>query len=205
MAESKRLLEAGGLAVPAAFEATEAGAAAEAAERIGWPVVLKLSSPTLQHKSDAGALVLDLNRPDEVREAASRLLSLPAAAGATLLVEGMAGGGPELLLAAQRDGVVPSLLVGLGGIWAEALEDVAIVPLPASPARVERALRSLRGATLLTGGRGGEPDDLAAAARFGSRLGELLLEHDLDLLEVNPAVVTPDGCLALDALARRRA
>ncbi len=204
-AEAKRLLEAGGLALPAGREVDNAAGAVEAARAIGFPVALKLSSPAIQHKSDVGALALDLEREDAVAAAAARLLALPAADGATLLVEGMTGGGPELLLAAQRDGVVPSLLVGLGGIWAEALGDVAIVPLPASPARVERALRSLRGASLLTGGRGGEPVDLAAAARFGSRLGELLLEHGLDLLEVNPAVVTPGGCLALDALGRRRA
>ena len=115
----------------------------------------------------------------------------------------MAGDGVELIFAVRRDGVVPALLVGIGGIWAEALDDVAIVPLPASPARVERALRGLRAAPLLTGARGGPAVDLAAAARFGSRLGELALEHDLDLLEVNPALASPHGCVALDAVARR--
>ena len=168
-------------------------------------MALKLSSPALQHKSEAGALVLDLDREEEVREAAARLLALPAAEGATLLVEAMGGGGPELLFAAHRDGVVPVLVVGLGGIWAEAIDDVALVPLPASPAAVERALRRLRGAALFDGSRGRPACDLAAAAHFGSRLGELLLEHGLDLLEVNPAVLTDAGerCVALDALARR--
>jgi hypothetical protein len=164
---------------------------------------LKLSSPSLLHKTEAGALALDLQDEDEVREAAARLLALPEAADATLLVERMAGEGVELIFAVRRDGVVPGLLVGTGGIWAEALDDVAIVPLPASPARVERALRGLRAAPLLTGGRGGPAVDLAAAARFGSRLGELALEHGLDLLEVNPALATPRGCVALDAVARR--
>jgi hypothetical protein len=115
----------------------------------------------------------------------------------------MAGEGTELIFAVRRDAVVPSLLVGIGGIWAEALDDVAIVPLPASPARVERALRGLRAAPLLTGTRGRPAVDLAAASRFGSRLGELALEHDLDLLEINPALASPRGCVALDALARR--
>ncbi len=102
----------------------------------------------------------------------------------------MAGDGVELIFAVRRDGVVPALLVGTGGIWAEALDDVALVPLPASPERVERALRGLRAAPLLTGARGGPAIDLAAAARFGSRLGELALAHGLDLLEVNPALAT---------------
>jgi hypothetical protein len=120
-----------------------------------------------------------------------------------LLVERMAGDGVELIFAVRRDGVVPALLIGVGGIWAEALDDVALVPLPASPDRVEQALRGLRAGSLLTGGRGGPAVDLAAAARFGSRLGELALSHGLDLLEVNPALASPTGCVALDAVAIR--
>jgi len=115
----------------------------------------------------------------------------------------MAGDGVELIFAVLRDGVVPALMVGTGGIWAEALDDVALVPLPAAPERVERALRGLSAASLLTGGRGGPPVDLAAAARFGSRLGELALDHSLDLLEVNPALASAAGCVALDAVAIR--
>jgi acetyl-CoA synthetase len=202
-AETKRLLAAGGLDVPAGAVATDIAGAVDSARQVGLPVALKLSSPALLHKTEAGALALDLRDEDEVREAAAALLALPEAAGATLLVERMAGEGVELIFAVTRDGVVPALLVGIGGIWAEALDDVAIVPLPAAPARVERALRGLRAAPLLTGGRGGPAIDLAAAARFGSRLGELALEHGLDLLEVNPALASPQGCVALDAVARR--
>jgi acetate---CoA ligase (ADP-forming) len=203
-AEAKRLLAAGGLGVPEGAVATDIAGAVDAAREIGTPVALKLSSPSLLHKTEAGALALDLQDEDEVREAAAALLALPEAADATLLVERMAGEGVELIFAVSRDGVVPALLVGIGGIWAEALDDVAIVPLPASPPRVERALRGLRAAPLLTGGRGRQTVDLTAAARFGSRLGELALEHDLDLLEVNPALASPRGCVALDAVARAR-
>jgi acyl-CoA synthetase (NDP forming) len=202
-AEAKRLLAAGGLDVPEGAVAVDIAGAVDAASEVGMPVALKLSSPSLLHKTEAGALALDLRDEDEVREAAAMLLGLPEAADATLLVERMAGEGIELIFAVRRDGVVPALLVGIGGIWAEALDDVAIVPLPASPTRVERALRGLRAAPLLTGGRGGPAVDLAAAARFGSRLGVLALEHGLDLLEVNPALASPQGCVALDAVARR--
>jgi acetate---CoA ligase (ADP-forming) len=202
-AEAKRLLAAGGLAVPAGAVAVDQAGAVEVAVDLGLPVALKLSSPVLLHKSEAGALALDLRTEDEVRDAAERLLSLPEAAGATLLVERMAGDGIELIFAVRRDGVVPALLVGTGGIWAEALDDVALIPLPASPIRVERALLGLRAAPLLTDARGGPAIDLGAAARFGSRLGELALEHGLDLLEVNPALASPIGCVALDAVAIR--
>jgi acyl-CoA synthetase (NDP forming) len=203
--EAKRLLADGGLTVPLGDEASDTAGAVDATRRTGWPVALKLSSPMLLHKSDAGALALDLRDEEEVREAAERLLSLPEAAGATLLVERMEAGGVELLIAARRNGVVPALVVGLGGIWTEALDDVAVVPLPAAPERVERALLSLRGAAALRGRRGGPALGLAAAARFGSRLGELLIERDLDLLEVNPALLGADRCVALDAIARRAA
>jgi acetyl-CoA synthetase len=200
-AEAKQLLAEGGLAVPDAGIAVDVAGAVEVALSVGLPVALKLSSPNLLHKTEAGALALDLRTEDEVRDAAERLLSLPEAAGATLLVERMAGEGVELIFAVRRDGVVPALLVGTGGIWAEALDDVVLVPLPASPERVERALGGLRAAPLLRGSRGGPAVDLQAAARFGSRLGELALEHGLDLLEVNPALASPTGCVALDAVA----
>jgi acetyl-CoA synthetase len=202
-AEAKRLLAEGGMAVPDGGVAVDVAGAVEVALSVGLPVALKLSSPALLHKTEAGALALDLRSEDDVRDAAERLLALPAAAGATLLVERMAGDGVELIFAVRRDGVVPALLIGVGGIWAEALDDVALVPLPAPPERVERALRGLRAASLLTGARGGPAVDLAAAARFGSRLGELALSHGLDLLEVNPALASPHGCLALDAVAIR--
>jgi succinyl-CoA synthetase beta subunit len=197
------LLAEGGLAVPDGSVAVDVAGAVDVALSVGLPVALKLSSPALLHKTEAGALALDLRTEEDVRDVAERLLALPAAAGATLLVERMAGDGVELIFAVRRDGVVPALLVGVGGIWAEALDDVALVPLPASPERVERALRRLRAASLLTGARGGPAVDLAVAARFGSRLGELALQHGLDLLEVNPALATPEGCVALDAVAIR--
>lgn len=203
-AEAKRLLREEGLAVPAGGEASDAEGAVALAREIGFPVALKLSSPALLHKSEAGALTLDLGDEEAVREAARALLTLPAAAEATLLIERMVEPGVELFLAARRDGVVPVLAAGLGGVWAELLDDVRLVPLPASPERVERALRGLRAAPLLTGARGREPLDLRPAARFGSRLGEILVEHRLDLLEVNPAaLIEGESCLALDAVARR--
>jgi acetate---CoA ligase (ADP-forming) len=201
--EAKRLLAEGGLSVPDGSVAVDVAGAVNVALSVGLPVALKLSSPALLHKTEAGALALDLRTEEDVRDAAERLLALPAAAGATLLVERMAGDGVELIFAVRRDGVVPALLIGVGGIWAEALDDVALVPLPASTERVERALRGLRAASLLTGARGGPAVDLAAAAHFGSRLGELALERGLDLLEVNPALASPHGCIALDAVAIR--
>jgi hypothetical protein len=116
-----------------------------------------------------------------------------------VLAERMAPPGIELLIAARTDGVVPALVLGLGGIWTELLDDVAIVPLPASASRVERALRSLRGAPLLYGARGGEAVDVAAVGSLAQRVGELLLERRLALIELNPVFVSASGAIVADA------
>lgn len=203
-AGAKEMLADAGIPVGELRTAADPDGAAAAAAAIGFPVALKLSAAGLQHKSEAGAIALRLGDVEAVSAAAERLLTLPEAEGAELLVEAMAEPGPELLIAATSDAVVPALVVGLGGIWTEAFADVAIVPLPASPERVEAALRGLRGAALLTGGRGSTPVDLTAVARAASRAGELLLDERLELLELNPLIAGPDGCVAVDAVARRR-
>ena len=99
-------------------------------------------------------------------------------------------------------GLVPVLVLGLGGVWTEALDDVALVPLPATPQRVQRALLSLRGAPLLTGARGRPVVDVGAAARLAAGAGDLLLGAGLELLELNPVIVHEQGAVAVDALAR---
>jgi acyl-CoA synthetase (NDP forming) len=202
--DAKRVLAQGGIAVPPGVVADGAEACVRAARELGGPVVLKLSSPAIQHKSDSGGLALGLRSELEVREAHARLLDSAEAANARLLVERMVDPGIEVLVAARADAVVPALVVGLGGIWTEVLDDVAIVPLPADAPRVEAAIRSLRGAPLLTGARGRDPLDVGAVASAAARVGELLLEHRLALLELNPVVVHGHGCVALDALARRQ-
>jgi len=116
----------------------------------------------------------------------------------------MAPLGVELLVAARADAVVPALVIGLGGIWAEALDDVAIVPLPAGADRVAKAIRSLRGSAALEGGRGRDAVDVDAVAELAAGVGTLLLGSGLDLIELNPVAVHETGCIALDAIARFR-
>jgi acetate---CoA ligase (ADP-forming) len=197
--ETKELLRSGGVAVVEGRLAPGEDDAVAILAELGPPVALKLSSRALPHKSDRGGLALHLRREQEVRAAYRRIAALDGAAA--VLVERMAPPGAELLVAARADAVVSALVLGLGGVWTEVLDDVAIVPLPASPQRVERALRSLLGAAVLTGGRGRPPLDVAAAARLAARTGELLLEQDLTLIELNPVLVHERGALAVDALA----
>ena len=201
--EAKELLRAGGVPVVPGTLAADADDAVALLARLGPPLALKLSHRELHHKAGRAALALDLRDEEAVRGEHRRLTELDRAA--EVLVERMAPPGVELIVAARVDAVVPALVVGLGGVWTEALDDVAIVPLPASPDRVERALRGLRGAPLLTGGRGRPPCDVAAAARLASRTGELVLEHGLAVLELNPVLVYERGAIAVDALAARAA
>jgi acetyl-CoA synthetase len=202
--DAKRLLKAAGIAVPEGRVVASEDESAAAVEALG-PLALKLVSPELHHKSDAGGLRLGLRSADEARAAYRELTASPAGGGARVLAERMASPGVELLVAARADGVVPALVIGLGGIWAEALDDVAVVPLPADPERVEAAIRTLRGAAAIAGGRGAEPADLRSTAGLAAAVGSLLLDEGLDLLEINPVVVHRDGCIALDALGRRSA
>jgi hypothetical protein len=177
--------------------------AAAAAADLGWPVAMKLTGVAIGHKSDLGAIALGLGTEGEVRDAFGRLSASPAADGAQVLLERMADPGVEVLVSATAAGVVPSLVIGLGGIWTEVLDEVAVVPLPADPDRVEAAVRSLRGAAMLTGGRGSERVDVGALAALAARAGEVLLEEGLGLIELNPVICGPGGAVAVDALARR--
>jgi acetate---CoA ligase (ADP-forming) len=203
--EAKELLRGAGIAVPDGRVVASEAECGTAVDELGGPVALKLATARLRHKSEVGGLRLDLRTTDEARAAYRGLSALPVAAGGRILVERMAPPGVELLVAARADAVVPALAIGLGGIWTEALDDVAIVLLPADAERVQQAILSLRGATSLAGGRGRQAVDIPAAATLAAAIGSLLLESGLELLELNPVVVHPEGCVAVDALGRRPA
>jgi acetate---CoA ligase (ADP-forming) len=99
---------------------------------------------------------------------------------------------------------VPCLVIAVGGVWTELVDDVAIVPLPATAERAEAAIRALRAGPLLTGGRGRTQVDVAAAARLAAAAGELLVDHGLELLELNPVLVHEQGATVVDAVAAMR-
>ena len=200
-ADTKDLLREAGVAVPAGRRASDAEGCFEAARQLGWPLVLKLSGPAIQHKSDIGAIRISIEDEAALAGACADLLGLPEASGAGLLVESMEPPGVELLVAVRRDAVVPVLVVGLGGIWTELLGDVELIPLPADAARIEAALRGLRGSALLTGARGSGTVDITALAELAASAAELAIERDLDLLELNPVLARPDGAVVLDGLA----
>ena len=198
--EAKALLRSAGIPVVDGRLVAGEDDAVVALSELGGHVAVKLSAAALQHKADVGALVLGVMTEDAVRSAHRTLIAL-GVDDASVLVERMAPAGAELLVAARADAVVPSRVIGAGGAWTELLDDVAIVPLPATADRVEEAILSLRSARLLTGGRGARAVDVSAAARLAAAAGELLLAHGLELLELNPVLVLERDALVLDAVA----
>jgi acetyl-CoA synthetase len=199
--ETKQLLRGAGVRVVEGRVVVDADDAAIALDELGGRIALKLSAPSVQHKSELGGVVLALEDEPAARAAYARIASLAVRHDGVVLAERMAPPGVELLIAARADAVVPALILGLGGIWTELLDDVAIVPLPACAERIERALRSLRGAPVLLGGRGRGAVDLAAACELARQVGELLLARSLALIELNPAFVLVDGAIVADAKA----
>jgi acetate---CoA ligase (ADP-forming) len=202
--ESKDILRAWGIATPAeVLVATRADAIA-AADRIGYPVVLKAVSAALAHKFDAGAVALDLSTPAQLGAAydrmADRLQSQPPAG---MLVCRQVDGGLELVLGLNRDpemGLVA--MAGSGGVLLELIEDVAFCAPPVSRAKAADMLASLRARRLLQGYRGAPARDADAVVDALVALGRLAvdLEEVVQSIDINPFVALPRGGLALDAL-----
>ena len=207
--QAKQILHAIGIAIPDGGLATSLEQAQAIAQRIGYPVVLKAQAAALSHKSDVGGVVLNL--ADAAALAVGwRTLAQAIASGKPglvldgVLVETMAPRGTELIVGARRDpdwGAV--LLVGFGGVMAEAVRDVRLLPADLPVSAILAELDLLRGAAVLRGFRGAPPLDVAAAADLIARLGALMQARpEIVEVDINPVVIRPvgQGVLALDAL-----
>ena len=207
--KSKRLLADYGIAMPDGRLVKTSDEAVSEARAIGFPVALKAQAAALPHKSDAGGVLLGVNSEAAVQEAWGALHSSleqfrPGLRLDGVLVEQMAAKGMELIVGARNDKEWGSvLLVGSGGVLAEAIEDVRILPADLQPRAIENALHRLRCGALLRGFRGGPELDVAAVSNALRCLGRLVREHpEIEEVEINPLVVYPKGrgVLALDAL-----
>jgi acyl-CoA synthetase (NDP forming) len=204
--EARALLHACGVPFPAGALARTDTEAGEIAASLVGPLVLKAVAPSLIHKTDAGGVEVGVAATDVIRAAArmrERVAdALPSVDLDGIWVEEMApSGGIDLVVGARRDplfGVV--VLVGVGGIFVEVLDDVIIAPAPVAPDHLERLARGLRAAPLLAGIRGAPPVDVGRAVEIAARLGDLLLQEPaIAEVEINPLRVDRDGVLALDA------
>lgn len=211
-AEALAILTAAGVrTVPLARADNPAAAAAEA-ERIGFPVVLKIVSPDIAHKTEVGGVAVGLNSAAEVAARAAEMLARvrqakPEAAIEGFMLQGMARGIETVSAVTCEPGFGPVLAFGLGGVWIEVLKDIVLRIVPASRADVEEMVAEIKGAKLLQGWRGAPPADRAAVCDTLLCLSALMAElsEEIAEVEINPLIVGPDGALAADALLRLHA
>ena len=206
-AEGRSLLEANGVPLVPASLVQTADEAVAAAERFGFPVVLKVCSAAIAHKSDIGGVLLNLRDAEAVRRAFADVSAAGAKAVATgidgVLVSPMRPRGVELFAGVTVDPTFgPTLAVGLGGIWIETLKDVSLRVLPVDESEILSMLRSLRAAALLDGARGGPRVDCEKAAKVIRQIAQTAesLGSKLQAFEVNPLWCLDDQIEALDVL-----
>jgi acyl-CoA synthetase (NDP forming) len=198
-----------GIPVPNGALARDIADAQAAATRIGYPVALKLQAAALPHKSDAGGVVLGVGDAAAVASAWRQMHDSvrqhhPGIAIDGILVEAMVKPGLEMIVGARRDpDWGPVVVVGLGGVWAEALQDILVLPPDLNSLEIAAALETLKAAPLLAGTRGAPARDIAALSGVVMRIGALVrAQAEITEIEINPLVVFErgGGALALDAL-----
>ena len=206
--DSKRVLACYGIAIPQEILARDPEQAALAAGKIGGPVAIKIVSPDILHKTEAGGVRLGLLTPENVREAAKNILAsasryAPQARIDGISVQQMAPSGVEIVLGVKNDRQFgPLIAAGLGGIMVELLDDTAVRLAPVGGDTARAMLASLKGQALLMGFRGRPGVDIDSLIDTTCRLSELA--HDLrdivDQIDVNPVIVNAGGVIAADAL-----
>ena len=202
--EAKTELAAFGLTIPQGLTATTAEEAADAAEKLGFPVVLK--GQGVAHKTEAGAVKLNLASREAVLEAAQAMASV---ASGYLVEKMVAKPVAELIIGAMRDPVAgPVLTVGAGGILVELLEDSAILTLPTDETAIRAAISGLKVAKLLGGYRGQPKGDIDALVKAVASVASYVVSNAalIEEVDINPIMVLPEGSgtVAADALIRRR-
>jgi acetyltransferase len=192
-----RLLRAAGVATAQSITCTDVPGVVAAAQHLGYPVVCKVVHPDLIHRSDVGGVRLDLSDPAAVRSAAGALFALTD--GARVQVQPQIGG-VEVAIGGLRDlEFGPVVMIGLGGLLVEVMNDVAFGLAPLHPRCARRLIASLRGHGVLTGARGREPVDLDAVASAMVAVGDLLLTWpEIAELDLNPLLATSTGAVAVD-------
>jgi acyl-CoA synthetase (NDP forming) len=209
-AEAKRLLAGAGIASAPEEACATVDAAVAAAERFGFPVVMKILSPDILHKSEIGGVLLDVADAAAVRDGFALLLKRAAEAAPKARIEGVLvakqlKGGVECILGIHRDPVFgPIAMFGLGGIFVEVLKDVVFRRCPFGVDTAEQMIRSIKGAPLLLGARGRKKADVKALAATLARLSAFAAAAGdrLASIDLNPVFAMPEGegAFAADAV-----
>lgn len=203
--EGQAVMRAAGVTIPGAKIAKSADECAKAAEAIGFPVVMKVVSRDILHKSDAGGVVLNLKSAGEVREAYERIMNNCRAYKKDAVIDGievveMVKPGVDLIVGARKDGQMgPIIMVGMGGIYVEVMKDVAFRSANLSRGEAQRMLQSIRCYPMLAGARGQKPKDTASVVDHIIKLATIIKRVPrITDIEINPVVVYEQGCKAVD-------
>jgi acetyl coenzyme A synthetase (ADP forming)-like protein len=206
-AEAWTVLESYGFTVPQSHLAKTSEEAIEIAEEMGYPVVMKIASPDILHKTDVGGVRLNLRSPDDVRDSFDLMVYragryVPDAQIWGCQVQQMVSGGREILLGMSRDPQFgPLVAFGLGGIYVEALKDVAFRVAPFSRREADEMIREIRSYPLLEGVRGEQPADHEAMVDALLRISQLVTDFpEIVELDINPLMVFEEGrgAMAID-------
>jgi len=211
LAQALTVIESVGISLASWAATATPEEATAAAGRLGFPVVLKLSAPSLIHKTEAGGVELDLHDAVAVQLAFGRLAQvaqshLPPHEAWQVVVMSQVAGGLELLLGARRDDSFgPVIAFGAGGVDTEILDDIALRLTPLNPAQARDLMAETRIGRILAGTRGRPPADLDSLSRALTALSQLMLQFPhIREVDLNPVRVFPGkpGLLALDARIR---
>lgn len=204
----KSLLAAHGVAVPRSLTVKNAGDVDAAFADLTPPLVVKIMSPDILHKSDAGGVKVGLQSATEVKNAINAMAASPAIKGVCIegyLLEEMAPAGQEIVIGGLRDPQFgPLVMVGLGGIFVEVLADVSFRICPITRLDAQEMLDELKGVAILKGARGRKPVSLEAIIDVLLKVGGdngLLMRHADDIVEadINPLIVSESAAVAVDA------
>jgi succinyl-CoA synthetase beta subunit len=204
----KALLAGYGVVVPKAVVVAGADGVDEAMEQLASPLVVKIMSPDVLHKSDAGGVKVNLSSAAEVKAAIHAMAAAPKIKGAKIdgyLIEEMAPAGQEVVVGGVRDAQFgPLVMVGLGGIFVEVLADVSFRICPITRLDAQEMLSELRGAVILGGARGRKPASQEAIIDVLLKIGGengLMMQHAADIKEadINPLIVSETAAVAVDA------
>ena len=181
--------------------------AVAAAKAVGFPIVLKVLSPDIPHKSEAGGVVLGLRNADDVAAGYDAMMAIVSQRAPNARIEGalvarMIEGGVETVIGTKRDPMFgPVVMFGLGGVYVEVLKDVTLRLAPVDRATALDMIRGIKGFPLLAGARGKPPADLDALADALVAMSRFAAAHpEVASAEINPFIALPQGGVAVDAL-----
>ncbi|MGB9698704.1 MAG: acetate--CoA ligase family protein [Thermodesulfobacteriota bacterium] len=198
--EGQAVMQAAGISIPRSIQARSVEEAVQAAEKIGYPVVMKVISRDILHKSDAGGVALDLMNEKEVVDAYQAIMRscrayLPQARIEGVEISEMVEKGIETIIGARRDNTFgPLVMFGLGGIYVEVMKDVTFRALPINQKEARKMIKEIRAYPLLMGVRGEEKKDIEVIVHTLLKVGAILQEFPMiSDLEINPFVIYEQG------------